>query len=132
MRGPTICAKFVRFSAKFWSINVKIRNYIENIICIPFKWRNHVNNKSGPCLYHVTHLKRKNRKQLCKNLCFMHFCYDFKLFEFTRFFPPLDLNKFYPSLPFPPFETYFNPLSSTDSLHKSCWWELYPNFQHSV
>ena len=33
--------------------------------------------------------------------------------NFTRFSPPLDLVKFYPSLPSPPFEIYFNPLSST-------------------
>ena len=44
----------------------------------------------------------------------MHFCRDFKLFKFTLFFPPLDLVKFHPSLPFPPFETHVNPLSSTD------------------
>ena len=48
------------------------------------------------------------------NLCFTHFCRNFKLFEFTRFFPPFDLVKYYPFLPFPPFETHFNPLSSTD------------------
>ena len=35
------------------------------------------------------------------------------LSEFTRYFPPLDLVKFFPSLPSPPFETHFNPLSST-------------------
>ena len=57
--------------------------------------------------------QRKNRKQFGKNLCFTHFCRNFKLFEFTHFSPPLDLVKFYTSLPFPPFETHFTPLSST-------------------
>ena len=37
-----------------------------------------------------------------------------------RFFPPLDLVKFYPSLPFPPFDTHFNPLSSTALGHMGC------------
>ena len=45
------------------------------------------------------------------------------MFEFTRFSPPLDLVKFYPSLPFPPFETHFNPLSST---------AVYKSFQNKV
>ena len=52
-----------------------------------------------------------------KYLCFTPFCRDFKQFEFTHFFPPLDLVKFYPSLLFPPFETRFNPSSSTEK-HK--------------
>ena len=45
------------------------------------------------------------------------FCRNFKLFELTRFFPPVDLVKFYTSLPFLPFETLFNPLSSTGSYY---------------
>ena len=36
---------------------------------------------------------------------FYSLCRDFKLIKFTGFFPPLDLVKFYTSLPFPPFET---------------------------
>ena len=31
-------------------------------------------------------------------------------------FPPLDLVKFYLSLPFPPFEIHFYPLSSTGNI----------------
>ena len=37
------------------------------------------------------------------------------LSEFTHYFPPLNLVKFNPSLPSPPFETHFNSLSSTAS-----------------
>ena len=32
--------------------------------------------------------------------------------SYPRFFPPLNSVKFYPALPFPPFETHFNPSSS--------------------
>ena len=38
------------------------------------------------------------------------------LSQFMRYFPPLALFKFYLSLPSPPFETHFDPLSSTDFL----------------
>ena len=74
------------------------------------KWINHVHNKSRPCLYHLTPLKRKENLDLNNKLCFTQFS---NLLLFTRFFTPLDLVKFYPSLPFPPYGTHFNPLSST-------------------
>ena len=35
------------------------------------------------------------------------------LSRFTRFYPPLDLVNFYPFLPFPHFQTNFNPFSFT-------------------
>ena len=31
-------AKFVKFSSKFWSLNVQIRNNLENVIFISCKW----------------------------------------------------------------------------------------------
>ena len=44
------------FSSRFGSLNVKIRNYMKIITCVPC---NHANNKSGSCKYHTTTLKNK-------------------------------------------------------------------------
>ena len=43
-----------------------------------------------------------------RSLCGFQTCCNLRLFC-----PPLDMVKFYPSLQSPPFETHFNPLSST-------------------
>ena len=73
LQSPTIfgvSVKFVRFSAKFWSLHVKFRNNIENIISLPCKWSKHVNYKSRPCIYCVTPLKRNENIFLAKYMIY--------------------------------------------------------------
>ena len=41
---------------------------MENIISIPWKWSNHVNNKWRPCKYHLTPHKRNKKKDFLLNL----------------------------------------------------------------
>ena len=65
-----VSVKFFRFSAKFWSLYVKIRNNMENIICIPCKSGKHENNKSRPWKYCVTPLKRKEKIFLAKYMIY--------------------------------------------------------------
>ena len=112
-------------------MNGKLRNFMENIVCIPFKLSNHLNNKSGQCLYHVTHLKRKNRKQFCKNLCFMHFvaisdCWNLRAFSL----PSTWSSSILPFLSFPlkPYLTLCHPLGPTIRIGWESWCLLNAGF----
>ena len=57
--------------------------------------------------------KKGNLFLLKKSMIYTVFS-KFQTCHNLHFFPPpLDLVKFYPSIPSPPFETHFNPFSST-------------------
>ena len=84
-------------------------------------WSSHGNNKSGPCLYYVTHFKRKNRIFCCKNLCFTHFVAISNYLNLPAFSIPWlgQVLSFPPGLSFPlkPTLTHCHPLPVTDWVH---------------
>ena len=109
-----VSIKFVRFSTKFWSLNVTIRNNMENIIYIPCKWSKHIDNKWRPWKYKVTPLKRK--VFCCQNIGFRQFCPNFKLVVIYALFPPPRLGQVLSFPPIPSLYTHFNPFSYTGDL----------------
>ena len=101
------------FPAKFGSLNVKIRNYMENIICIPCKWSNHVNNKSRPCKYHATPLKRNYflvKFMISAVLSPFQICRNLRAFSLPSTWSSSILCS--PSLPLKPSLTLCHPLLS--------------------
>ena len=102
------------FPAKFGSLNVKITNYMGNI-CIPFKCSNHVNNKSRPCKYHATPLKRKKRRILVKFMIYsvlsqFQICLNLRAFPLFSTWSSSSLHS--PSLPLKPILNLCHPLAT--------------------
>ena len=114
-----------RGSTNFWFSAIFYLYFLQNLNLqhsnFEIKWKissaypknerkKHVNKKSMPYKYHINILKHLTQRT--KSFFFFFNIYAM-LLQFQSccnlciFFPPLDLVRFYPSLPFPPFETNF-------------------------
>ena len=90
-RGPTFCslrlfAKFVKCmpNLDLWTWKFEIKWKI--LSAYPVNQVSHVNNKSMPCKFCITPVKRSKKKEFGTNLWLSLFCCNFKLFEQHRSF----------------------------------------------
>ena len=81
------------FFVKFVSSSLKIRNNMENIVCLPCKWSKYESNKTRQWEYYVIPLKRNLLNNFWLTLQFTQFCHDIKLVVVYVFSPSPQLGQ---------------------------------------